>query len=54
MTPWAQQFLIARVKDPEWAPVFVDEQTIIFLKRNASNAPVISRFELPKSMFNTR
>jgi len=27
MTPWAQQFLITRVSDPEWVPIFVDDYT---------------------------
>jgi hypothetical protein len=51
MTPWAQPFLIRRLQDPAWAPVFVDEATIIFLKRNEQNAELIRRYELPKSMF---
>ncbi len=54
LTPWAQQFLITRTKDPVWAPVFVDDYTIIFLKRNEKNAKVIEQYELPKSMFTVR
>ncbi|MCX6817099.1 MAG: hypothetical protein NTZ93_04495 [Candidatus Beckwithbacteria bacterium] len=50
-TPWGQQFLIQRVKDPEWAPVYADQRVIIFLKRNEKNAPVISQFELLKERF---
>ncbi len=50
-TPWAQQFLLSRVSDPAWAPVFVDSRTIIFLRRNTKNAELIKKFELPKSMF---
>jgi hypothetical protein len=52
MTPWAQQFLVTRVSDPAWAPVYVDARTIIFLRRNTQNAETIKKFELPKSMFN--
>ena len=51
-TPWAQNFLIERVKDPAWAPVYVDDVTIIFLKRNEANAEIIKKYELPKEMFN--
>ncbi len=51
LTPWGQNFLIERIKDPTWAPVFVDGYTLILLKRNVSNQPLIERFELPKSMF---
>ncbi len=54
MTPWAQKFLIARVKDPAWAPVFVDDYTIIFLRRaNKENADIIKNYELPANMFVT-
>lgn len=50
-TPWAQQFLIARVGDPEWAPVYVDEFVIIFLKRSEQNAGIIEQFEIPRERF---
>ena len=51
LTPWGQDFLIHRIQDPTWAPVFVDAFTIIFLKRNEQNKAVINAFELPRSMF---
>lgn len=51
MTPWGQQFLIARLNDPQWAPVFADRYAIIFLKRNEENRPVIERFEIPQGAF---
>jgi hypothetical protein len=54
LTPWAQKFLVERVKDDEWVPVFVDDQTIIFVRRAAINLPVIYQFGLPKSMFNVK
>ncbi|MGB9706874.1 MAG: hypothetical protein ACPLXP_02255 [Microgenomates group bacterium] len=47
-TPWGQKFLISRVKDPSWAPVFVDRYTIIFLKRNQQNSQIIKTHEIPK------
>jgi len=54
-TPWAQQFLIARVQDPAWAPVFVDGYNIIFLRRdNPENAEVIKNHLLPPSMFGVK
>jgi hypothetical protein len=52
-TTWAQPFLIRRVSDPLWAPVFVDPYTIIFVKRGGVNKAVIDRFELPRSMFKS-
>jgi len=50
-TPWGQQFLITRVEDDEWAPVFVDDRIIIFLKRNNLNKEVIDKFEIFKDAF---
>jgi hypothetical protein len=52
-TPWAQNFLIHRVKDPLWAPVFVDNKTILFLQRNEENKEIIKKYEIPKEVFNT-
>jgi len=53
MTPWAQNFLIQRIDDPKWAPVYVDGETLIFLKRNPENSKIISEYELPRDMFRT-
>jgi hypothetical protein len=50
-TPWGQPFLIKRVHDPSWTPVYVDAFTLILLKRNAENQPVILKYELPQAMF---
>lgn len=51
MTPWAQRFLIARIADRAWAPVYADRYAIIFLKRNDGNKAIIDRFEIPQSAF---
>lgn len=51
LTPWAQAFLIKRISDPDWAPVYVDNYVIMFLKRNEINQPIIKKYELPKDMF---
>lgn len=50
-TPWGQKFLIARVQDDAWAPVFAENSVIIFLKRNDLNKIVIEKYEIPKEMF---
>ncbi len=52
LTPWGQQFMVERVSDPAWAPVFVDNYTIIFARRGGVNQAVIDKYELPKSMFS--
>lgn len=53
-TPWSQQFLISRVQDKDWAPIFVDQQTIIFLKRNDLNREIIARYEIPAENFKIK
>lgn len=53
-TPWAQKFLIARVQDPAWAPVYTDDFSIIFLKRNEKNKKIIEQYEIPKDRFRVQ
>ena len=53
-TPWAQKFLIERVVDDDWAPVFADDYAIIFLKRNDLNQSIIEKYEIPRNMFGIR
>ena len=50
-TNWGQEFLVKRIKDPAWAPVFADDYAIIFLRRNEKNKELISRFEVPQEKF---
>jgi hypothetical protein len=50
-TPYGQPFLIRRVKDPEWIPVFVDDFTVILLRNNEKNKTLIHQYKLDKSMF---
>ncbi|MBZ5602422.1 MAG: hypothetical protein LAO79_08955 [Acidobacteriia bacterium] len=49
--PETERFMLARVHDPEWAPVFADDYSLIYLRRNDQNAAAIRAHELPKSMF---
>jgi hypothetical protein len=51
ITPWAQKFLINRINDENWAPVFADQYAIIFLKRNDLNKKIIEKYEIPKEFF---
>ena len=50
-TPWAQPFLIKRLDDPTWVPVFVDNFTIIFLKNISENQEIIKKYKIPKEYF---
>lgn len=54
MTPWAQKFLIERVKDPLWSPIYVDNFTIILVRQNDQNKDLISKFALPQSIFSIK
>jgi hypothetical protein len=51
LTPWAQQFLISLVDDQDWAPVFVDDYNIIFVKSSGVNADVAKKYRIPRSVF---
>jgi hypothetical protein len=51
-TPWAQPFLIERIKDPNWKPVFVDFYTIILVKNNDQNKDIIEEYEIPNEVFS--
>ena len=51
MTPWAQQFLIRMVHNPDWVPVYVDLYNLILVRRNQQNAEIIQQFGLPQQMF---
>jgi len=43
---WGVKFLDNRLKDPDWALVFLGEKARIFLRRNAQNADIIRRNEI--------
>lgn len=51
ITPWGQNFLIERINDSNWAPVYTDGYAIIFLKRNEINQPIIEKYEIPRGYF---
>ncbi|MCA9370769.1 MAG: hypothetical protein KC680_02295 [Candidatus Peregrinibacteria bacterium] len=50
-TPWAQEFLKARINDIAWIPVFADRNNIIFVRDKAENWKVIQDFGIPKDTF---
>ncbi len=51
-SPWTFPFIIRRLQDPAWAPVFANRYTIVFLKRNPQNEKIIKLFEIPLSSFS--
>lgn len=42
----AMELMLERMRDPGWAVVFIDDNSIVFLRRNAANQPVIEREEI--------
>jgi len=50
-TSWAQSFLIKRVKDKNWVPVFVDDFSIIFVKNDPKNKNIIDKYAIPENYF---
>lgn len=52
LTEWAQKFLVDRISDPDWIPVYVDEATILFVKNDPKNKSVIDNYRLPKELFS--
>jgi len=45
---WGEQFMIRRLLDPAWAPVYFDKSVLLLLKRNGPNQATIAKHELPK------
>lgn len=55
LTPWAQSFLRHRINDrANWAPIYIDNFVILFLKRQTSNLLIINKWELPQDIFYFR
>lgn len=51
LTPWSQNFMKERLADPEWAPVFVDENVIIFVRDTDRYRQLIDQYRLPPTLF---
>ncbi len=49
--PPIERFLIARAHDPDWAPVYTDYYSLVFVRRTDSNAEVIRAHEIPQEQF---
>ncbi len=51
VTPWAQPFLIKRIKDPAWVSIYVDNHVLILVKNTEQNRNVIDSYKIPKNVF---
>jgi len=45
---WGEQFIVRRVLDPMWAPVYLDKDIIILARRDGPNQSMVARYEIPK------
>jgi len=54
MTPAAQAFLLARVHDEAWVPVYVDAEALILVRNIPANQELIFRYQIPRERFSTR
>ncbi|MBP9819149.1 hypothetical protein KBC79_00220 [Candidatus Woesebacteria bacterium] len=50
-TPWAQPFLLRRIEDENWVPIYVDNFVLVLVKNTPENAQLIEKFQLPRSIF---
>lgn len=50
-TPWGQKFLMSRVKDDAWIPVYIDNWVIVFVRKDGINRAQGERFGLPRELF---
>ena len=50
-TPWAQKFLVNRLQDPSWVPVFADAYSVILLRATVANGSMIRRYRVPPQRF---
>ncbi len=53
-TPWGQPFLIERITEDDWQPVYVDSSIVILARNSPANHELIKAYGLPKSMFSTK
>lgn len=49
--PAIEKFILTRVRDTEWAPVYTDPFSLIFVRRTDQNAAVIQAHLIPRSAF---
>jgi hypothetical protein len=50
-SPETEKFILTRVRDPQWAPVFADYYNLVFVRRTEANAEVIRSHEIARDRF---
>ncbi|MBU2577518.1 hypothetical protein KKA69_01660 [Patescibacteria group bacterium] len=51
MTDWAQPFLLRRLDDPQWVPVYGDGFTLVFVRNTTENQDIIRSYKIPRESF---
>lgn len=51
-TDWALPFLIRRIQDDSWVPVYVDGYSLILVKKSTGNEQIIRNHQIDKSIFS--
>jgi hypothetical protein len=49
--PGVEEFILTRVRDEQWAPVYADAYSIIFVRRTEANTAVIEKYQIPRERF---
>lgn len=53
-TPWAREFLAARLKDADWPLIYFDDYTLIMVKNNDKNKILTDKFKFDNLKFASR
>ena len=53
-TPWAREFLAARLKDENWPLIYFDDYTLIMVKNNGNNRALIEKYRIKEENFSIR
>ncbi len=50
-TGWGQKFMVNRVQDAGWVPIFVDDFALILVRAIPEHAEMIQKYKLPANIF---
>lgn len=48
---WIPEFIQARLKDPQWVPVYADGSVVVFVRNSLQNSAVTSRYRISPDTF---
>lgn len=53
-TPWKKSFLSSIASNENWQLVYLDDNTILYVKRSSENSALLERFETPVIKYNPK